>query len=586
MRLFNPASFLFIILALAACGGGGDGSDSGSGGGGNTNGGGGSEGDTGGSTLPEISSVSPEASATDVPRDSVILAHFNKDILASTINSSSFMLTNTESVSGSVSFDGSTNTASFTPEGKLPMLTPHTATLSTAITDLEGNALASDFNWSFTTADGQWQNIGLIETNDAGHATAPRVSVDRNGNAIAVWAEPDSPSSGYFVWASRYDMASGSWTTPIKLDVTTKGSNAIPSIDMGMDNEGNAIVAWNQTDGLSDYGTLLPDSIWSRRYTVDSGWLSAEKIDNSDTFEAVNPRIAMNSNGIALVVWSQKDETDYQSSIWFNRYAPGSGWNGAMLIENSSEYAVNPRIAMDPNGNAIAIWQQRTDALRMNLWANRYEAGTGWDSASLIENDDRGDVRNHQIAVGSNGQAIAIWQQSDATRFNIRVNHHDANGWSGASNIETGDGDTAAPQIALDISGNAIAVWSQYEGTNSYIWINRYGLSAPVDNGRKWGTANKIESNAGNAIAPQITIDNNGNALTIWHKVSGPTDGIWVSRFTANIGWGNPRQIKNEDAGSVGEPQIATASNSIAAQAVWKQYDSAMIYQIVSKRLE
>jgi hypothetical protein len=54
-------------------------------------------------------------------------------------------------VSGSVSYDSGTNTATFTPSANLLYETTYTATLSTTITDVAGNPLASTYSWSFTT---------------------------------------------------------------------------------------------------------------------------------------------------------------------------------------------------------------------------------------------------------------------------------------------------------------------------------------------------------------------------------------------------------------------------------------------------
>ena len=55
-------------------------------------------------------------------------------------------------MAGSVSYDGPTNTATFTPTAALPAGHDFSATLSTSITDLAGNPLASAVTWTFSTA--------------------------------------------------------------------------------------------------------------------------------------------------------------------------------------------------------------------------------------------------------------------------------------------------------------------------------------------------------------------------------------------------------------------------------------------------
>src|SRR6185503_14703847 len=88
-------------------------------------------------------------------------ASFNGGMDALTISTDTFTLKQgTTAVGGAVSYDGVT--ATFTPAGSLVPLTAYTATVTTGARDLVGNALASDFSWSFTTAGGTSGGQGPI----------------------------------------------------------------------------------------------------------------------------------------------------------------------------------------------------------------------------------------------------------------------------------------------------------------------------------------------------------------------------------------------------------------------------------------
>ncbi|MBA7669352.1 hypothetical protein ES703_77482 [subsurface metagenome] len=117
-------------------------------------------------TAPTISSTSPVADATNVAVDTTVSVTFNEAMESSTITTSSFTL---DSVSGSVSYDSGTYTATFTPSANLAYNTTYTATLSTAITDAAGNPLAAEYSWSFTTVVGE----GVIVSIDAPDTAAP-----------------------------------------------------------------------------------------------------------------------------------------------------------------------------------------------------------------------------------------------------------------------------------------------------------------------------------------------------------------------------------------------------------------------------
>ncbi len=45
-----------------------------------------------------------------------------------------------------------------------------------------------------------------------------------------------------------------------------------------------------------------------------------------------------------------------------------------------------------------------------------------WGAAALIETDNAGDARRPQVAFDGNDNALAVWYQSDGTRYNIWAN--------------------------------------------------------------------------------------------------------------------------------------------------------------------
>jgi C1A family cysteine protease len=102
---------------------------------------------------PTISAQSPSSGATAVNPSTTVSVTFSETMSASSLTTSSFTLTQGGSpVSGSVSYDAGTQTATFTPSGNLAYSTSYTAALTTGVQDSEGVALASSSSWSFNTA--------------------------------------------------------------------------------------------------------------------------------------------------------------------------------------------------------------------------------------------------------------------------------------------------------------------------------------------------------------------------------------------------------------------------------------------------
>lgn len=99
---------------------------------------------------PTIASTSPVAGASTVAVDALLSATFSEAMSASTISATTFTLNNgSANVAGTVTYTGTT--ASFTPSGPLAYATQYTATITSAVKDLAGNAMAGNASWSFTT---------------------------------------------------------------------------------------------------------------------------------------------------------------------------------------------------------------------------------------------------------------------------------------------------------------------------------------------------------------------------------------------------------------------------------------------------
>ena len=318
--------------------------------------------------------------------------------------------------------------------------------------------------WASRYSAAGWGVPVLIETDDTGSADAPKVVMDAGGNALAVWVQDDGNARR--INANRYSAATQSWGAAAFVDrPATEGSD---DVQIALDGAGNAIAVWSQRVGNSS-------SVWSSRYAVAaSAWGAPKLLVTDDALAATSPQIAIDAAGNAWAAWSQVVGT--RTHIVANRYSAETGlWAGAAPLEAGPGDATSQKIAMDDKGNALAVWAQPEGA-RYDVWSSRYTAGTGWGTAVLIETDNAGTVGSPKVAFDTGGNALAVWMQSDGTRFNIWSSRYTAGtGWGAAAAIDTREtSDANNPQIAIDAAGNALAVWSRWRDTTgaSDIWAN------------------------------------------------------------------------------------------------------------------
>ena len=103
------------------------------------------------STAPLVTQLNPADAMLNVPVNSSVNVTFNEAMNPLTINSANFSVAG---VPGLVTFNAVDKIATFTPSNSLTAATRYTATVTSAVTDLAGNALAGNTVWSFTTAAG------------------------------------------------------------------------------------------------------------------------------------------------------------------------------------------------------------------------------------------------------------------------------------------------------------------------------------------------------------------------------------------------------------------------------------------------
>ena len=105
-------------------------------------------------TIPAVISTIPLSGATNVALNQKITATFNQAMNSATViapGAFALAVTGGAAVPGTVTYVAATNTATFAPTANLLPSTQYTATVDTSAQSAAGNALASNFAWSFTT---------------------------------------------------------------------------------------------------------------------------------------------------------------------------------------------------------------------------------------------------------------------------------------------------------------------------------------------------------------------------------------------------------------------------------------------------
>ncbi len=177
-------------------------------------GGGSGDGDTV-ANAPTVSQIYPKADSTNIPVTTTVSVEVNEALNAATITPASFsVLTTSGPVSGNIAYSGTRIT--FLPDAPLVYDTTYTARLSTAIENLAGIPLSTEYTWDFTTvatAPGDPQNYipfeqgntwiyqgTITETGMAPLSYSNEISIDGTrliaGKVTTVFTESNPDNSG------------------------------------------------------------------------------------------------------------------------------------------------------------------------------------------------------------------------------------------------------------------------------------------------------------------------------------------------------------------------------------------------------
>ncbi len=174
---------------------------------------------------PLVILTDPLDLATGVSLSKTITADFSENLDPFTVNSNSFILMQgTVSVVGTISYTGVT--ATFIPDAGLLSGVEYTATLTTDIQDLAGNALENEYSWTFTT-EGQ---PGIDLRSAGAFAILAGSGVTNTGNTIItgdMGTDPTGTVDGFPPGIIYGDIhAANPTSAQAKLDLTTAYNEA------------------------------------------------------------------------------------------------------------------------------------------------------------------------------------------------------------------------------------------------------------------------------------------------------------------------------------------------------------------------
>lgn len=207
---------------------------------------------------PSVTENSPADSTTAVALNSKVTATFSEAMDATTIDTVSFTVTGAgeSALTGTVSLDVASNTASFTPgSGGFTPGTVYTATLTSNVKSSAGTALAADSVWSFTSGTAADTVASTVSSSSPANVAT---DVALNSSLSVNFSEALDPAT---VNTSTFTLSDGG--TPVLGAVSY--SNKVATFKPASDLTASTVYTATLTTAITDLAAnpLAANVVWS-----------------------------------------------------------------------------------------------------------------------------------------------------------------------------------------------------------------------------------------------------------------------------------------------------------------------------------
>lgn len=399
--------------------------------------------------------------------------------------------------------------------------------------------------FSCRALQGDWS--APVDITPAGDfSNQPKLAVFANGGAVAAYRNFDTDS----IQARILTPCSNIWTPT---DDVVAGAVSDPVV--AADADGNAVVLWLFPSGAD---TILQGA------TLAAGSLTwVPTTDLTSTGTVGDQVVVMNGAGDAVAVWKDVINNTIQaatlaagSSVW----VPATGQLSPPL-ENASF----PQVAIDPAGNAVAVWQVFDGltaviqgailAAGSNTWVSTTDLTTGVDFVNVPF-----------VTVDADGNALAIWTATDAF-FNIAIQAarlpFGSTVWVPINDVVPFQGfGLGSTRLAMNLSGEAIAIWTEF------------GISASVRSSilpagsSAWVPTDLFVPDSGTG---RVAIDPAGNAVATYEVFNGTFNFIQA----ASLPFGSLNWIDFTDLSSIQSFDSSVGKDNFGnTVAVWGAFNN------------
>jgi len=232
--------------------------------------------------------------------------------------------------------------------------------------------------------------------------------------------------------------------------------------------------------------------------TKDATWNAPTELSSLPLNNVMAIDCAIDSNGHAIVVWSQKPDTGTERGLYMSEYRDGVWTTDQIAYSTFGIYY--PKVVMNDSGWAAIIWQHHGSSTSQRIFKReRTNYSTSWSNIEISTTNS-----STLDAAMKGDKAIAVWTQLQDGKYVV----YKSEGEPGKTWVRSAASSTLHncehPRVDMNDSGKYVIAWN---AVNS---AGHMGVYIGIDNGVY--TANQCMPLLDESCyKPEIAIDNDGN---------------------------------------------------------------------------
>jgi len=201
--------------------------------------------------------------------------------------------------------------------------------------------------------------------------------------------------------------------------------------------------------------------------------------------------------------------------------APEWSTPASNLVETALQRTIEPQVAVGSNGDAVAVWAKYASAGNALQADIRLEAGAKWAPPVVLSSG--GSFEEPQVALDGEGRTVVAWRNN--TGVYALTGSVSGETWGSPVTVAT---TTSARHLRLAVNdaGAAMLVWADTQVVYAAAGTTAGGWQAPV----------AVSGATPDANAPDVALDGQGDATVVWENYNASLFSEYISAATHPFG--------------------------------------------------